>query len=301
MPSSIGKQVYRSSNKPPGVSPGSGGHHQSNRHGGGGGGHLNKASSASNLQSVSNTSGTTGGGGGGDEIEIVGEVLLQNQPSQDDVSLSRHVNKTYGQSSANTSGNGVIVNAKPQSNFVNNVTCLNRLLARNDLYASKLRRCKPYSSLRPNAIITTVDRGLGSDDDGELDAEAGGPVNKKVIVIDDSNEEMHKPWISPELIKLIKQRNLLQAKLSEAKSDDAAVNEELMKKFKNLRNKVGFHNLNINRIGFYFNFKFKMKGYKTSQKSAQRLLGQIRPRSCRCHERTSKRLDTPTDRFEHVH
>lgn len=219
------------------MSPGGGGHHQSNRHGSGGGGHLNKASSASNLQSVSNTGGTTGGG---DEIEIVGEVV-QSQPSQDDVSLSRHVNKSYGQSSggsSSTSSNAVIVNAKPQSNFVNNVTCLNRLLARNDLYASKLRRCKPYSSLRPNAIITTVDRGLGSDDDGELDAEAGGPVNKKVIVIDDSNEEMHKPWISPELIKLIKQRNLLQAKLSEAKSDDSAVNEELMKKFKNLRNKV---------------------------------------------------------------
>ena len=50
---------------------------------------------------------------------------------------------------------------------------------------------------------------------------------------------MHKPWITPELIKLIKHRNLLQTKINENNGKlDASADAELMKKFKNLRNKV---------------------------------------------------------------
>ena len=50
---------------------------------------------------------------------------------------------------------------------------------------------------------------------------------------------MHKPWITPELIKLIKHRNLLQSKINENNGKlDASADAELMKKFKNLRNKV---------------------------------------------------------------
>jgi hypothetical protein len=170
-----------------------------------------------------------------DDIEIV--EVASSQPSNQDSSNIRSKNYSTG-NSGGSNNDDISITAKPQSNFVNNVTCLNRLLTKNDLYASKLRRCKPYSSLRPSAIVSTVDRYLdGSDDE---DGGGGGEplANRKVIVIDDSNEEMHKPWISADLIKLIKQRNLLQEKLNESKTDEQDVNEELMKKFKNLRNKV---------------------------------------------------------------
>lgn len=180
-----------------------------------------------------------------DDIEIVGEIAHHqstNNPAQSDESrLRSHLAKTYA--SASTTVN---VAAKPQSNFINNVVCLNRLMARGDgtkkseLYGNKLlRRYRPYSVLRASAIVSALDRDL--DDENNKNEENDGDTeltSKKIIIIDDSNEEIHKPWITPELIKLIKQRNLLQAKLNESKGADSLVNEELIKKFKNLRNKV---------------------------------------------------------------
>lgn len=160
--------------------------------------------------------------------------MSQGQPTHDELTgIRSHLSKAYGHVT------GLSMAAKPQSNFVNNVKCVNQLLAKSDFYASKLRRCKPYSNLRSSAIVSTVDRGLGSDEEDTVKInEPDSFVNTKVIVIDDTNEEMHKPWISPELIKLIKQRNLLQAKLNESRNIDTDVNDELVKKFKNLRNKV---------------------------------------------------------------
>ena len=82
--------------------------------------------------------------------------------------------------------------------------------------------------------------------------------NTQVLLIDDVQDETHKPWITAELISLIKHRNMLQAKINEKASmspmsTDAMTttttttttttaaseaDEELLKKFKNLRNKV---------------------------------------------------------------
>ena len=89
------------------------------------------------------------------------------------------------------------------------------------------------------------------DDDDENEATGDDTATKikrikatHLIVIDDTNEEMHKPWITPELIKLIKHRNLLQSKIGEnnvhssADSAGPQPDDELLKKFKNLRNKV---------------------------------------------------------------
>ena len=78
--------------------------------------------------------------------------------------------------------------------------------------------------------------------------EGDGLHSTKCILIDDSNDDMlHKPWITPELIKLIKHRNLLQVKLTESGDLNAVTGgeatvgggeQELLKKFRTLRNKV---------------------------------------------------------------
>ena len=91
---------------------------------------------------------------------------------------------------------------------------------------------------------------------------------KHVIIIDDTSEELHKPWITPDLIKLIKHRNLLQSKLTSENgnlsSEVGAVvigqtlqpDEELLKKFKNLRNKVTkLVKKARSNIKFYFKIK----------------------------------------------
>lgn len=194
-----------------------------------------------------------------DEIEIISEIgysqtSLSTHADDDKTAnaLRSHLNKYYANSS-------MAIAAKPQSNFVNNVTCLSRMLVKNDFYASKIRRFKPYSSLKANTILSVDNRGDSDDGEDEGSGVGGGGANakaKKVILIDDSNEEMHKPWISPELIKLIKHRNLLQAKLNESKQligidlesnnvEGTDADTELLKKFKNLRNKV---NLKINNL-----------------------------------------------------
>ena len=152
------------------------------------------------------------------------------------------------------------VNPKLQGNFISNFSCINELLIESDYYTQ--RRCKPYSSLKLRSIYNEnfeVDESENEcSDNDENENNENMPKTKKlktkhVIVIDDTNEEMHKPWITPDLIKLIKHRNLLQAKLTEsnaAKSAEVngeadssaalpvAPDEELLKKFKNLRNKV---------------------------------------------------------------
>ena len=190
-----------------------------------------------------------------DDIEIISEIEYIQAPlnstaaadeSSSSAAIKSHLAKSYAANNLPMS-----IAAKPQSNFVNNVTCLSRMLVKNDLYTSKLRRCKPYSSVKPSLILNEENRNLDSDDDGESGGVGNDGVKaRKVILIDDSNEEIHKPWISPELIKLIKHRNLLQAKLNESKHligidlesinsiEETGVDAELLKKFKNLRNKV---------------------------------------------------------------
>jgi hypothetical protein len=207
-----------------------------------------------------------------DDIVIIGEHLataLQNQVSttsfnkqvaaSEDTPLKNYISKIYPSNNRNT-----VLTVKPQSNFMSNLSCINQLLAKNgnDFYTSKIRRCRPYSSIRPQFILNDRD-GSGGESDSE-DGEAHNTTDEnakkkpservrgtKCILIDDSNEDsLHKPWITPELIKLIKHRNLLQAKLSEtggltatgqeAESEvtKSAENQELLKKFRMLRNKV---------------------------------------------------------------
>ena len=78
-----------------------------------------------------------------------------------------------------------------------------------------------------------------TNDDGNASDSISKIKKQKLIIINDTDEaeadETHKPWITPQLINLIKQRNLLQSKLNvQGKEPDP----DLMAKFKNLRNKV---------------------------------------------------------------
>lgn len=135
---------------------------------------------------------------------------------------------------------------KPQCNFVSNFTCIKQILEDSNYYAN--RRCKPYSAIKLRSIYNENVYTESEDEENETNNVNENKTNKKlksthVIVIDDTNEELHKPWITPELIKLIKHRNLLQAKLVENTNQDSVSDlvgpdEELLKKFKNLRNKV---------------------------------------------------------------
>lgn len=165
-----------------------------------------------------------------DDIEIINEISSNsNQQTNDSnqIDLKSYLSKNYSKFNLNISQ----VN-KFQSNFSSNLDLINQLLNKSDYYNNKLKRCKPYSSLKPNAILT-VDEDFSDEETSEEKLK-----NRKIILIDDSNEEMHKPWITPELIKLIKQRNLLQSKLNDRNTGAAEADEELLKKFKNLRNKV---------------------------------------------------------------
>jgi hypothetical protein len=129
---------------------------------------------------------------------------------------------------------------------MSNFACINQILNECDYY-NKLRRRKPYSNVRPNKILyesEEEDEEVNSGDEDAAEKDRTKIKSKKIIVIDDTNEEMHKPWITPDLIKLIKQRNLLQSKINEnnikldVDSNTNAADAEVLKKFKNLRNKV---------------------------------------------------------------
>ena len=202
-----------------------------------------------------------------DEIEIISEnfpISPQQQSNGNNLS-SMNINASFQANSdeafkaylSKTYNNvQLAIAAKPQSNFISNLSCINQILTDHDYY-SKLRRRKPYSILKMREILIQdsddeeeKDQGeqvdlidVDEDDEGQKKS-ANGCVDKKIIVIDDTNEEIHKPWITPELIKLIKHRNLLQTKINEkSKTQDlqtstAEADVELMKKFKNLRNKV---------------------------------------------------------------
>ncbi|RNA00684.1 hypothetical protein BpHYR1_031933 [Brachionus plicatilis] len=160
-----------------------------------------------------------------DDIEIISEI--NTSPSADDLNLNlKNYLKNYSLKNLN-----LPVATKPQSNFVSNFNLIDQLIKKSEFYSNKLKRCKPYSNIKANQILT-----MESDDSDDEDPHTDNKLKtKKVILIDDTNEEMHKPWITPELIKLIKHRNLLQSKIQ---ADSEANNVELMKKFKNLRNKV---------------------------------------------------------------
>jgi hypothetical protein len=164
------------------------------------------------------------------------------------------------------------VTTKPQSNFISNFSCLNQALnqiSSGGFYDNKLKRSKPYSANIKLKDIDSIYKQLdleldredgeeGDEDEEMIEIDASGNETKKklnttkLIVIDDTGDEMHKPWITPELINLIKHRNLLSAKINEknlmnkdenanGENDSASTSEadaELIQKFKNLRNKV---------------------------------------------------------------
>ena len=130
--------------------------------------------------------------------------------------------------------------AKPQCNFISNLACIKQILDESNYYAS--RRCKPFSTVKLRAIYSETSGDTESESEEAAECPADGHKRlraTRVIVIDDNSEDLHKPWITPELIKLIKHRNLLQAKLAASSNAEAAgPDDELLKKFKNLRNKV---------------------------------------------------------------
>ncbi len=153
---------------------------------------------------------------------------IQSKQSSDELFRSYLGRKFKGQ---------LAITTKPQCNFISNFSCISQLLVECDYYTQRQRR--PYSNIKLRNIYTNESEGAESDMEDEDDIQ----VKKKlktthVIIIDDTNEEMHKPWITDDLIKLIKHRNMLQAKLGEKNSEGCEPDEELVKKFKNLRNKV---------------------------------------------------------------
>ncbi len=179
------------------------------------------------------------------DIEIIGETNcpdsnlivtttsaappIQSKQSSDELFKSYLGRKFKGQLS---------VTSKPQSNFISNFSCISQILAECDYYTQRQRR--PYSNLKLRNVLTNND---SEGDESDAEDDESQQVKKKlktthVIVIDDTNEEMHKPWITDDLIKLIKHRNMLQAKLGEKNGGGSEPDEELVKKFKNLRNKV---------------------------------------------------------------
>jgi hypothetical protein len=201
------------------------------------------------------------------DIEIINEASSSSSSSQLASSITFQYNndETFKNYLAKTYNSSLSIASKPQSNFISNLACMNQILSQHDFYDSKLRRCKPYSSVKPKDILTVdnEDENESETSDNESDVDMNDEAtkesrkrssnklkSKKIIVIDDTNEEMHKPWITPELIKLIKHRNLLQSKINENKpaadekseADPAEsrnpADAELIKKFKNLRNKV---------------------------------------------------------------
>lgn len=128
--------------------------------------------------------------------------------------------------------------SKPQSNFVSNFECIDQITKKLNYDERKRPYCRLNNKLKRH--IARAYNAEDSEDDSEILTSTGDDSNKvkkqKLIVIDDtSGDDTHKPWITPALINLIKQRNLLQSKLNETGQEP---DPELVKKFKNLRNKV---------------------------------------------------------------
>lgn len=196
-----------------------------------------------------------------DDIEIISEsypeqsvssTLISNSMSFQSTALQANTTednfKNYLAKNYNSSGQ-LAVASKPQCNFMSNLACISQILNECDYY-NKLKRRKPYSNLKLNKIYSdNEDSDEGEEEEeNEDEQDESKPTRvkaKKIIVIDDSNEEMHKPWITPDLIKLIKHRNLLQSKINEnntkldaTNASLSAADADLLKKFKNLRNKV---------------------------------------------------------------
>ena len=204
------------------------------------------------------------------DIEIISESSQAQGSSSSSSQLASSItfqynnDETFKNYLAKTYNSSLSIASKPQSNFISNLACINQILNQHDFYDNKLRRCKPYSSVKPKDILSVdnEDENESETSDNESDVEMNDEAtkesrkrsanklkSKKIIIIDDTNEEMHKPWITPELIKLIKHRNLLQSKINENKTDAGEseadpvesrnpADAELIKKFKNLRNKV---------------------------------------------------------------
>lgn len=189
-----------------------------------------------------------------DDIEIISEnypsIDMNSQVTANTTASNSMMIQTAFQSNndenfknylaKNYDGGQLAIATKPQCNFISNLSCINQILNECDYY-NKLKRRKPYSNIRLNKIFNDSEEDESDQDDDDK-PDSTRVKSKKIIVIDDTNEELHKPWITPDLIKLIKHRNLLQSKINEnkleANTNLSDADAELMKKFKNLRNKV---------------------------------------------------------------
>jgi len=112
---------------------------------------------------------------------------IQSKQSSDELFKSYLGRKFKGQLS---------VTSKPQSNFISNFSCISQILAECDYYTQRQRR--PYSNLKLRNVLTNND---SEGDESDAEDDESQQVKKKlktthVIVIDDTNEEMHKPWIT---------------------------------------------------------------------------------------------------------
>ena len=189
-----------------------------------------------------------------DDIEIISEnyppIDMNSQAATNTAASNSMIIQTAFQANndenfknylaKNYEGGQLAIATKPQCNFISNLSCISQILNECDYY-NKLKRRKPYSNVRLNKIFNDSEEDESDqEDDDKLDSTK--VKSKKIIVIDDTNEELHKPWITPDLIKLIKHRNLLQSKINEnkleANTNLSDADADLMKKFKNLRNKV---------------------------------------------------------------
>ena len=207
------------------------------------------------------------------EIEIIGEnfplssssssttTSVQNKLLTNKVSVNKNLSlnsktlptdekfKEYLSKNYNTD---LSVACKPQCNFVSNISCIDQCIQQSNYYENYLKKQQGFNK---RIKYNSVSSDNNNEDDRNLNDNSISKIKKqKIILINDTNDgdsdEAHKPWITPQLINLIKQRNLLQSKLStQGKEPDT----ELMAKFKNLRNKVTKLVKNARSMKFYLN------------------------------------------------
>ncbi len=161
------------------------------------------------------------------------QALLNKNLSLNSTNITTTTDEKFKEYLSKNYNMDLSVACKPQCNFVSNISCIDQCIKQTNYYENYLKKQQGFNKrIKFNSFSSDVD-----------DENAGDSISKikkqKIIVIDDTDEggsdEAQKPWITPQLINLIKQRNLLQSKLTaQGKEPDAEMNA----KFKSLRNKV---------------------------------------------------------------
>ena len=207
----------------------------------------NKAAiTSSNLsESISAPALTTSKQQQDNEIEIIGENYPSTSSSATSIQNKLILNKNQVIASSSTDekfkeyltknyNTDLSVSCKPQCNFVSNISCIDQCIQQSNYFENYLKKQQGFNKRTKYNSFSSDNE----DDNNQASNSISKIKKQKIIVINDTNEdcdEAHKPWITTQLINLIKQRNLLQSKLNvQGKEPDA----ELMAKFKNLRNKV---------------------------------------------------------------